>query len=188
MLPINFNSRACCYIRSIQARVICCACNPFCCGGCRIVTQCANPDRDRALSASPERRQRSWSSDHLTSSMEIYMKALLVSTPVMGHLNPLLSVGRILISDGHEVVGLSSTYLRDRIEAIGATFRGFLPEADFDIRNASEQFAELKATPPGPKLLRMILERAFVAFMLPQYPSIKEVMREFPFDIIIGDH
>src|SRR5258707_5823712 len=116
------------------------------------------------------------------------MKALLVSTPVMGHLNPLLSVGRILVSDGHEVVGLSSTYLHDRIEAIGATFRGFLPDADFDIRNASERFAELKATPPGPKLLRMILERAFVDFMLPQYQSIKEVMREVPFDIIIGDH
>ena len=116
------------------------------------------------------------------------MKALLVSTPVMGHLNPLLSIGRILVSDGHEVVGLSSTYLHDRIEAIGATFRGFLPEADFDIRNAPERFAELRATPPGPKLLRMILERAFVDFMLPQYQSIKGVMREFPFDIIIGDH
>jgi MGT family glycosyltransferase len=116
------------------------------------------------------------------------MKALLISTPLMGHLNPLLCVGRMLVSDGHEVVGLSSTYLHDRIEAIGATFRGFLPEADFDIRNASERFAELKATPPGPKLLRMILERAFVDFMLPQYQSVKEVMREFPFDIIIGDH
>ena len=116
------------------------------------------------------------------------MKALLVSTPVMGHLNPLLSIGRILVSDGHEVVGLSSTYLHDRIEAIGATFRGFLPEADFDIRNAPERFAELRATPPGPKLLRMILERAFVDFMLPQYQSIKGVMREFPFDIIVGDH
>ncbi len=76
------------------------------------------------------------------------MKALLVSTPMMGHLNPL----------------------------------------DFDIRNASEQFDELKATPPGPKQLRMILELGFVDFMLPQCQSIKEVMREFPCDIIIGDH
>jgi MGT family glycosyltransferase len=120
--------------------------------------------------------------------MEIDMKALLVSTPAMGHLNPLLSVGRILISDGHEVVGMSSTYLRDRIEAIGATFRAFQGEADFDIRNASEMFEELKAAPPGPKQLRMILERGFVDFMLPQYQSVKEVMREFAFDVIVGDH
>src|SRR5260370_2506166 len=116
------------------------------------------------------------------------MKALLVSTPVMGHLNPLLSIGRILVSDGHEVVGLSATYLHDRIEAIGATFRGFLPDADFDIRNASERFPELKTTPPGPKLRRMILERALVHFMLPQYQCIKEVMRAFPFGIIIAYH
>jgi MGT family glycosyltransferase len=116
------------------------------------------------------------------------MKALLVSTPMMGHLNPVLGVGRLLISDGHDVVGMSSTYLRDRIEAIGATFRSFLPDADFDIRNASEHFDELKATPPGPKQLRMILERGFVDFMLPQYQSIAQAMREFPCDVIIGDH
>jgi UDP:flavonoid glycosyltransferase YjiC (YdhE family) len=120
--------------------------------------------------------------------MEIYVKALLVSTPVMGHLNPLLSIGRMLISDGHDVVGMSSSYLRERIEASGVTFRSFMGEADFDIRSASERLAELKATPPGPKLLRTILERAFVDFMLPQYESVKKVMGEFPFDIIIGDH
>jgi UDP:flavonoid glycosyltransferase YjiC (YdhE family) len=39
-----------------------------------------------------------------------------------------------------------------------------------------------------PKRLRKGLERAFVEFMLPQYRSITEVMREFPCDIIIGDH
>jgi len=67
------------------------------------------------------------------------MKALLVSTPMMGHLNPVLGVGRILTSEGHDVVGMSSTYLRDRIEAIGADSRSFLPEADFDIRVSSER-------------------------------------------------
>ena len=62
------------------------------------------------------------------------MKALLVSTPAMGHLNPLLGIGRILISDGHEVMGLSSNYLRGRIEDIGAKFRSFVAAADFDPR------------------------------------------------------
>ncbi len=116
------------------------------------------------------------------------MKALLVSTSAMGHLNPLLGIGRILISDGHEVMGLSSSYLRERIEAIGAKFRSFAPAADFDPRNAGEMFAEIKAAPPGPGMLRLILERAFADYMLPQYESIKDTLREFPADIIIGDH
>jgi MGT family glycosyltransferase len=116
------------------------------------------------------------------------MKALLVSTSAMGHLNPVLGVGRILVSDGHELVGMTSTWLRDRVEAIGATFRPFSGKADFDVRNAPEMLAELKATPPGPGLLRMILERAFGDFMLPQYQSIQEALRESSFDIIIGDH
>jgi MGT family glycosyltransferase len=116
------------------------------------------------------------------------MKALLVSTPAMGHLNPVLGVGRILVSDGHEVVGLTSTWLRDRVEAIGAKFRAFSGKADFDIRNAPELLAELKATPSGPRLLRMVLERGFGDFMLPQYQSVQETLRESPFDIIIGDH
>jgi MGT family glycosyltransferase len=116
------------------------------------------------------------------------MKALLVSTPAMGHLNPVLGIGRILISDGHEVMGLSSNYLRERVEAIGAKFRAFSSAADFDPRNHSDVIAEVRAAPPGPGMLRIILERAFVDYMLPQYESVKDTLREFPADIIIGDH
>jgi hypothetical protein len=35
------------------------------------------------------------------------------------HLNPLLAIGRIPIEDGHEIVGLTGTVLRGRIEGIG---------------------------------------------------------------------
>ncbi len=116
------------------------------------------------------------------------MKALLVSTALIGHLNPLLGVGRILMADGHEVMGLSSNDLRDRVEGIGAAFRGFLPAADFDSRFKEEFMAELSATPPGPERKRVGLERPFVDRMMPQYESIKDAMREFPADIIIADH
>jgi UDP:flavonoid glycosyltransferase YjiC (YdhE family) len=43
------------------------------------------------------------------------MKTLIASTPATGHLNPLLAIGRILIAEGHEVVGLSGNALRERI-------------------------------------------------------------------------
>ncbi|WP_456639859.1 glycosyltransferase [Bradyrhizobium sp. USDA 10063] len=49
-------------------------------------------------------------------------------------------------------------------------------------------FPEIMTAAPGSQQLRLILEQGFADFMLPQYESIKTVMREFPADIIIGDH
>ncbi len=116
------------------------------------------------------------------------MKVLLVSTPMMGHLNPLLGIGRMLIAEGHEVVGLSASFLRDRIEAIGAAFRAFPAEADFDTRQMDKLFPELRTMSPGPELLHFILDRGAVGPMLSQYEGIKKTLRAFPADIIIGDH
>ena len=60
------------------------------------------------------------------------MKILFVSTPLTGHLNPLLAIGRMLIAEGHEVVCLSGSDFRDRIEGIGAEFRPFSAIADLN--------------------------------------------------------
>jgi MGT family glycosyltransferase len=116
------------------------------------------------------------------------MKALLVSTAAMGHLNPLLGIGRILMSDGHEVMGLSSNYLRGRVEDIGAKFHSFGPAADVNPQSGGKKSDEIRNAPPGPGKLRLILDHFFADFMLPQYESVKETLREFPADIIIGDH
>ena len=51
------------------------------------------------------------------------MNILMVSTPATGHINPLLGVARVLIAEGHNVVCLSGSALRDRIESAGAGFR-----------------------------------------------------------------
>jgi UDP:flavonoid glycosyltransferase YjiC (YdhE family) len=41
------------------------------------------------------------------------VRILIASTPATGHLNPLLAIGRIVIAEGHEVVGLSGSALRE---------------------------------------------------------------------------
>jgi hypothetical protein len=61
------------------------------------------------------------------------MNILMVSTPATGHINPLLGVARVLISEGHKVVCLSGSALRDRIESAGAGFRALPPAADLDL-------------------------------------------------------
>jgi UDP:flavonoid glycosyltransferase YjiC (YdhE family) len=61
------------------------------------------------------------------------MKVLIASTPLTGHLNPLLAIGHALIDDGHQVLGLSANVMRDRIERIGAAFRAFPAGGDLDL-------------------------------------------------------
>ena len=67
------------------------------------------------------------------------MKILFASTPASGHINPMFAIGQMLVAAGHEVVGLSANAMRDRIEAVGATFRAFPKDADFDLRNVGSR-------------------------------------------------
>jgi len=43
------------------------------------------------------------------------MKILIASTPATGHIDPMFSLGHLLVRAGHEVVGLSANAMRDRI-------------------------------------------------------------------------
>ena len=116
------------------------------------------------------------------------MKILITSTPLMGHLNPLLAIGRILIAEGHEVVGLSGTALRERIEGIGAQFQPLPGGADFDLRDIVSVVPELKNIPPGLEWLRVAIERLFVDTVPVQHKGLQQVLRDFPADIVIGDN
>jgi UDP:flavonoid glycosyltransferase YjiC (YdhE family) len=115
------------------------------------------------------------------------VKILIASTPATGHLNPLLTM-RILIAEGHEVVGLSGSALREPIESIGAEFRPLPAGADFDLRDLLSVVPELKNIPPGPQWLRVALERVFVDTIPAQHKGLQQVLRDFPAEIIIGDN
>jgi MGT family glycosyltransferase len=115
------------------------------------------------------------------------MKILLASTPATGHLNPLLATGHILIAEGHEVVGLSGNAFRKRIESIGAGFRPLPEGADFDLSDIISVAPELKDIPPGPKWRRTAMERIFVDTIPAQHRGLRQALRDFPADIIIGD-
>jgi UDP:flavonoid glycosyltransferase YjiC (YdhE family) len=115
------------------------------------------------------------------------MKILIASTPATGHLNPLLAIGRILIAEGHQVVGLSGTALRKRIESIGAEFHPLPVGADFDLQDIVSVVPELKDIPPGPEWLRVAIERLFVDTIPAQHKGLRQVLRAFPADVSIGD-
>ncbi|HYZ31662.1 MAG TPA: hypothetical protein VE684_05185, partial [Crenalkalicoccus sp.] len=105
------------------------------------------------------------------------MKILMASTPAMGHFNPLIAIGRMLMAEGHELVCLSGTWLRNKIEASGAQFRAFSPEADIDLRDILAVAPELAAIPPGLEWLRVAIERFFIDRIAAQHASMTEVLR-----------
>ena len=115
------------------------------------------------------------------------MKILIASTPATGHLNPLLAIGRFLLSEGHEIAFLSGSVLRTPIERIGATFYPLPAGADFDLRDFATVAPELKTIPPGPEWLRVAMQRVFVDAIPAQHHGIQQVLRDFPADIIVGD-
>jgi MGT family glycosyltransferase len=116
------------------------------------------------------------------------MRILIASTPLAGHLNPLLAIGRSLIKEGHEVVGLSASVMRDRIEKIGATFRAFPGRANIDLNDRDTLFPEWKKIPPGPERLRFALEHVYIDAIPAQHEGLLQVLREFPADVIIVDN
>ncbi len=92
------------------------------------------------------------------------------------------------VAEGHEVVGLSATVLRSRVEAIGATFRPFPGAADVDWRDMAGAFPEFKALPPGPAMTTFYLERVFADPIRAQHDGLREVLRDFPADVVIADN
>src|SRR5580698_4766205 len=104
------------------------------------------------------------------------MKVLIAALPLTGHINPMLSIGRILMAEGHEVVVLSGSTMRKRIEGIGAPFRPLPSEADLDLGNIVAVFPELKTIPPGPELVRFYFEHVFIDLIPPQHEGMRQVL------------
>jgi MGT family glycosyltransferase len=57
---------------------------------------------------------------------------LLPSTPIYGHVTPMLSVGRALVSRGHRVTVLTGRKYRPAVEAQGMAFAPLPREVDYD--------------------------------------------------------
>lgn len=106
----------------------------------------------------------------------------------MGHLNAVLSVGRILAEEGHEVIGLSVNALRDRIEHIGARFVPFYGAADLDLRDFAAAYPEFRTMPPGVEMTRFYFERVFADPLIDQSKAVQKAIEEFAPDVIIVDN
>jgi UDP:flavonoid glycosyltransferase YjiC (YdhE family) len=87
------------------------------------------------------------------------MKIPMASTPATGHVNPVLAIARIMMTEKHEVAIYIGSAFRVRGEAAGAELLSLQPDADLDPADPFARFPELKVLPPGPDWLRVAMER-----------------------------
>jgi MGT family glycosyltransferase len=115
------------------------------------------------------------------------MKILVASTPALGHVNPMLAIARVLMSEDHEVAIYTGSAFRARVEASGAEFFSLPPDADFDLTDPFARFPELKTLPPGFEWMRVAMKRAFVDNIPAQHEGLQSLIHRLGPDVIVGD-
>jgi MGT family glycosyltransferase len=115
------------------------------------------------------------------------LNIIITCVPATGHINPMLSIAKILISDGHEVVGLGPTTFSSRFTRIGARFCPFPASIDRDLSDINSVFPERKNLRPGPELLRFDFNRLFIEPMPAQRAALRNLLQDFPADLILCD-
>ncbi len=115
------------------------------------------------------------------------MSSLLIcSTPVHGHVTPLLAVTRALVAGGHEVRFLTGERYRDAVEAAGATFVPLPREADFDDREIDRSFPG-RVGLTGPAAIRYDMIEIFLRPMKAQAAAVREALDTTRADAVLAE-
>ncbi|MEU5566923.1 glycosyltransferase [Micromonospora musae] len=114
-------------------------------------------------------------------------KVIVGATPFQGHVNPVLTVAADLVRRGHEVVVYTGARFEERVRALGARFRALPPEADLDDREFDKAYPVRATLPPGPDQLAFDFENIFVGHLPAQVRGLRELLAEFPAEVIIGE-
>lgn len=102
---------------------------------------------------------------------------LICSTPVHGHITPLLAVTKHLVAAGHRVRFLTGARYRDAVEAAGAAFVPLPAEADYDDRDMDAAFPG-RVGLKGPAGIRYDLGTIFLAPAAAQLGAVDGVLAE----------
>ncbi len=116
------------------------------------------------------------------------MRIVLAGTPMIGHLNPLLSIGRLLVSSGHEVLGHSAGAHRGRFEAAGMRLEPFPPAIDRDLSDLHQAYPELGSLDAGPDKLGYLFRHAFIGPLAAQHASLAALLQRHPADLVLSDN
>ncbi|TDX79151.1 MGT family glycosyltransferase [Rathayibacter sp. PhB151] len=111
---------------------------------------------------------------------------LLCSTPLYGHLAPLLALGRHLAERGHHVIVLTGSAFEERVHDAGLHHEALTGRADFDERDEAGFLPDLHRH-RGLALSRYQVEQTFVATLPEQHRAVRAVLDRERIDAVVTD-
>lgn len=114
------------------------------------------------------------------------LSVLLASTPVHGHVTPLLAVGQALIAAGDRVRFLTGARYRAQVEAIGAEFVPLPAESDFDDSDIDAAFPGRRGL-RGPAGIRFDMIEIFLKPASAQLRALRAAMASEPTDAVLAE-
>lgn len=115
------------------------------------------------------------------------MKVIVTAAPFVGHLAPVLALGRSLAEAGHEVVAYASRAHRTLVERQGFDFAPYPAEADVDFSDMGRFSPPPNAPPHRFAQRRRGWEMLFVGRMAHEYRGLCDLLARFPADLVIGE-
>ncbi len=114
-------------------------------------------------------------------------RILIPSTPLAGHVNPMVLVAAVLVQKGHEVFFTTSDNFRGKVKSSGARFLPLLGNANYDYRQLSEIIPELAAAKDNIDQLSCYVKHLFGDRIPDQYRGIREIIQSESIDVVLSE-
>ncbi|TDC54421.1 glycosyltransferase [Jiangella ureilytica] len=114
------------------------------------------------------------------------LSVLICSTPIHGHVVPLLAVTRHLVAQGHRVRFLTGRRWQPAVEEAGATHLALPPTADYDERDMNGAFPG-RAGLSGPKAMRFDMTKVFLAPLAAQLNAVDTAIESEHTDAVLAE-
>jgi MGT family glycosyltransferase len=115
------------------------------------------------------------------------MRILVASTPVPGHLNPLLASASLLVESGHQVAVQVDEVLRTAVEAAGLRFFPEIPNAQTSTGYYLDNYPERMQKSPGMEMAGYDLVHYMTRNIAAWFASLKMALYDFHADLILAD-
>lgn len=114
------------------------------------------------------------------------MRFLFASLAADGHFNPLTGIAVHLRQKGHQVSWYTGEAYAGRLKEMGIPHLPFRRAQVNTDRSMAERLPE-RARLKGPALIRFDFEHVFVNNTESYFEDVREIDREFPFDVLVAD-